>query len=269
MKSLSGSELVGYIKERQAKQVRGLRQAHGIHPKLAIVQATDNPVIDTYVRLKQRYGEDILIDVELHKVDSRQIESTIELLNNDRSVQAIIIQLPLADPEQTDRLLNLISPEKDVDGLGEKAQYDAATALAINWLLAGYNIDPKEHNILVVGQGRLVGTPLTKMWRNSGYEISTADLSTSDLTTAVKGASLVVSGTGSPGLISSDMVSHGVILIDAGAASENGEIKGDLSPAIYEREDIIATPQKGGVGPLTVAALFDNVIQACQRQITK
>ena len=79
------------------------------------------------------------------------------------------MQLPLADPSQTGQLVNLINPTKDVDGLGVDAKWDSATAVAINWLLAGYNIDLQNKKVAVVGQGRLVGAPLTRMWRNSGH----------------------------------------------------------------------------------------------------
>ena len=269
MKLLSGSELVGYIKERQAKQVRGLRQAYNIIPRLAIIQTIDDPVIDTYVRLKKRYGEDILIEVDHYKVNSYEVESTIEKLNSDPSTQAIIIQLPLDRPEDTDRIINLVAPEKDVDGLGQSARFDAATALAINWLMAGYNIDLTKHKILIIGQGRLVGAPLYKMWKNSGFDVNVVDDSITDLAKETSAVSLIVSGTGVPGLVKDVMVPHGAVVVDAGTASDSGKIKGDIDPLVYEREDISITPQTGGVGPLTVAALFDNVIRACQRLIPK
>ena len=266
MKYLSGAELVGYIKERQAKQVRGLRQAFGVHPRLAIVQTIDDPVIHTYVNLKKQYGEDILVDVDHVLTDSENVMGEIKRLNEDPSVHAIIVQLPLADKTATDTVLQAVAPEKDVDGLGGTTLFDPATALAINWLCAGYNIDLRSHSILIVGKGRLVGAPLANMWLNSGYNVSTISKSEeADLATACKEASLIVSGTGAPGLITSDMVRPDTIVIDAGTASEDGKIVGDFAQDVYEREDITITPRKGGVGPLTVAALFDNVIRAAQR----
>lgn len=268
MKLLSGSELVGYIKERQAKQVRALRQAHTIFPKLAIVQTIDDPVIDTYVRLKKRYGEDILIDVELYKVAQQDAIATIEHLNQDSSVHAIIVQLPLADTSQTGVIVDAVAPNKDVDGLGKQPYFDPATALAINWLCAGYNIDLTRQKILIIGQGRLVGAPLAKMWRNSGYNVTTADRSDNDnLEQLCHDATVIVSGTGVPGLVTNEMVRPETVLIDAGTASENGKIVGDLAAELYERSDVKITPQKGGVGPLTVAALFDNVIRSATREI--
>ncbi|MFZ1812258.1 MAG: bifunctional 5,10-methylenetetrahydrofolate dehydrogenase/5,10-methenyltetrahydrofolate cyclohydrolase [Candidatus Saccharimonadales bacterium] len=265
MKLLSGAELVGYIKERQARQVRALRQAHSVFPKLAIVQTIDDPVIDTYVRLKKGYGSDILIDVAVHKVAQSEARDVIDQLNADALVHAIIVQLPLADTAQTDEVVNRVAPSKDVDGLAADSLFDPATALAINWLCAGYNIDLVKQSILIVGQGRLVGAPLTKMWRDSGYTVVTADRSTDNLTQLCHEASLIVAGAGSPGLITSHMVRPDTILIDAGTASEGGKIVGDIAPDIYARDDLKITPQKGGVGPLTVAALFDNVIRAATR----
>lgn len=267
MKLLSGAELAGYIKERQARQVRALRQAHGVVPRLAIVQTIDDPVIDTYVRLKRRYGDDVLIEVDDHKVAQADVARLIDQLNHDDSVQAIIIQLPLADPAMTDETINSVASHKDVDGLGLRAEYDPATALAINWLCAGYNIDLSAQRIVIIGQGRLVGAPLTAMWRNSGYDVTTADRTTADLATLCRDATLIVAGAGSPGLVTSDMVRPDAILIDAGTASEGGKIVGDIAPELYDRTDLTITPQRGGVGPLTVAALFDNVIQAARRTI--
>jgi methylenetetrahydrofolate dehydrogenase (NADP+)/methenyltetrahydrofolate cyclohydrolase len=137
---LNGKELSEYITERQARQIRALRQAHHVAPKLAIVQTIDSPVIDTYVRLKQRYGEDILAEVEVHKIAQADLLQTIKTLNEDNSVHGIIIQLPLSDPSETDAAVNLVLPSKDVDGLGENATLTPATAMAIDWLVAGYNL---------------------------------------------------------------------------------------------------------------------------------
>lgn len=269
MKYLSGTELVGYIKERQAKQVRALRQAHHVFPKLAIVQTIDSPVIDAYVKnLKQRYGEDILITADHYKLPQDQLLDTITNLNDDDSVHGIIVQLPLAETSLTDEALNHVTPHKDVDGLGERHVYDPATALAINWLCAGYNIDLARQRILIVGQGRLVGAPLLTMWKNSGYDVRAIDRDSADnLKHECLDASLIVSGTGVPGILASDMIRPDTIVIDAGTASESGKITGDVADDVYERSDLTITPRKGGVGPLTVAALFDNVIRAALRRV--
>jgi methylenetetrahydrofolate dehydrogenase (NADP+)/methenyltetrahydrofolate cyclohydrolase len=267
MRILDGRELADYVKERQAKQVRNLRQSWRTAPTLAIVIANNDEVIDTFVRLKQVYGEDILIDVEIHKVEQGQVKETVESLNNDDSVHGIIIQLPLTDPSQTDELVGLIAPEKDVDGLGSSDRYVSATATAIDWLLAGYNVTLKDRLIAIVGQGRLVGAPLARLWNNAGLSVITYDETTGDLQTELRKADIIVTATGVPGLITSQMIAPGKVVVDAGTSSENGVIVGDVAEDVRERQDLTITPVRGGVGPLTIAALFDNVIQAARATV--
>lgn len=262
MKLLNGSELAGYIKERQAKQVRALRQAHHVIPKLAIILTIDDPVINTYIRMKQRYAEDILAEVEVHRINMPEAEATISQLNNDDSVHGIIVQLPVAEPSQTQDLVDAVKPEKDVDGLGVHATLDPATPMAINWLLAGYSIELNQKKIVIIGNGRLVGAPLAKMWRNSGFDVTVIDRSTEDPAEIIKYGDIIVTAAGAPGMITSDMLRPDVVVVDAATASEDGKIVGDVAADVRERHDLTITPEKGGVGPLTVVALFDNVIRA-------
>lgn len=264
MKMLNGKDLADYIKERQAKQVRALRQAWHIEPKLAIVVTVENPVIDVYMRMKQRYGADILIDVEVHRVSQAEAPATIEKLNNDSDVHGIIVQLPLEDPSQTDEIVNLVAPEKDVDALGVHAIFDPATPMAILWLLAGYNIDLKGKRVLLIGRGKLVGAPLEIILKQSDVDVHVADRETADLKTETEQADIIITATGSPAILYADMIKRGAVVVDAGVASEGGKTVGDVAPEVYEREDLSITPTKGGVGPLTVCALFDNVIRAAR-----
>lgn len=261
MRELNGSELAGFIKERQAKQVRALRQAWHINPRLAIVTDVENPVIETYMRLKQRYGADILIDVEIYRVSAGGALEVIQELNNRDDVQGIILQLPISNPEQTEKLLESIREDKDVDGLRKKAIFQAATPTAISWLLAGYGVDLKNKKVAIVGRGRLVGAPLEKMWLKSGVDVTVFEKG-DDLSQLIN-YDIIVSATGVPGLIKSQMIKTKAVVVDAGTASENGKIVGDVSEEVRQRNDVIITPKKGGVGPLTVSALFDNVITAC------
>ena len=320
-KLLNGSELAGFIKERQAKTVRSLIQSKNIEPKLAIVQVKDDPVINTYVRLKKAYGADIGIGVEVHKISQSETPKLLNTLNNDDSVHGIIIQLPLTDTTETDELCNMVAPGKDVDGLGDpniewthgrassesklqgedeqqseayeryderaaesSTQQDAssasrvsgsarkqtstrrgsffqpATPLAILWLLAGYNIELKDKKILIVGKGKLVGKPLIKSLRASGHDVTVADSKTKSLKAVAEASDIIITATGSPAILYSDMIKEDAVVVDAGVASEAGKIVGDLADDVYEREDLTITPKKGGVGPLTICALFENVI---------
>lgn len=268
MKLLNGRELADYIKERQARQVRALRQAHHVHPRLAIVQTIDNPVIDAYVALKQRYGADILVDVEVFKVDQAELAGVVARLNQDDSTHGIIVQLPLADEAGTQAAVDAVTPAKDVDGLGVAAVLDPATPLAIDWLVAGYNVNLVGKRIAIVGNGRLVGAPLARMWQGNGLDVTVFDESSQDMDTLLPEFDVIVTAAGVPGLIRSDLVKHGAVVIDAGTAAEHGKIVGDVAADVRARDDVTMTPEKGGVGPLTVCALFDNVIRAAQMTIS-
>ena len=267
MKILNGRELADFIQERQAPEVRALRQAHHVYPKLAIIVTIDNPVIDLYVRLKRKYGADLLIHVDIHRVEQAAVPQLLKELNKDVTVHGIIIQLPLADPTQTEELVNLVAPEKDVDALGAKAKYDPATPVAIMWLLAGYNIELRGKHILLIGRGKLVGRPLEKMLLASGLDVEVADRSTPELAAVASTADIIITATGSPAILYPAMIKNSAVVVDAGVASEDGKTVGDVAPEVYDRDDLTITPVKGGVGPLTVCALFENVIRAARASI--
>lgn len=266
MKLLNGSELAGFIKERQLRAARSLKQSNGVTPTLAIIRTNSEPVVDTYMRLKKSYGEDIGVKVQVVEVAQDEAVEAIKKLNEDRTIHGIIVQLPLADSSGTDEIINTVSSEKDVDGLAAETEFDAPTPTAINWLLAGYNINLPGKKIVVIGQGRLVGAPLTKLLRDSGLDVAAADIHTENLIDLVLSADVIVSATGHPGLITEDMVKDQAIVIDAGVATDNGQLVGDVAASVRERDDITITPLRGGVGPLTLSALFENVLIAARKQ---
>lgn len=263
MKILNGAELAGFIKERHAAQVRSLG-GRGVKLKLAIVQVKDDPVINTYVRLKQKYGADVGVVVDVHKLSQEEAKPLIDKLNKDKSVKGIIVQLPLTDTSQTDKIVNLVDPGKDVDALGLRAKFDAATPMAILWLLSGYNIDLVGKKILLLGRGKLVGAPLEKMLKKSGLNVEVIERETKNLKEKTLESDVIITATGQPAIIYKDMVKPNAVVVDAGVASEDGKTVGDLDPGVYERDDLIITPRRGGVGPLTVCALFENVIRSAE-----
>lgn len=260
MKLLDGKQLAGYIKQQHAQQVSRLLKAK-IQPKLAIVQVKDDPVINTYVRLKKKYGADIGVGVDVYTPKQLKVPALLKKLNQDKSVHGIIVQLPLTDPTQTDEIVNLIDPHKDVDALGKNSQYEPATPMAIMWLLSGYNIDLIGKKVLLIGRGKLVGAPLEKILRSSGISLEVIARPISDLAAHTKIADVIITATGQAGLIKPDMIKAGAVVIDAGTASESGKTVGDVAPEVYERSDLTITPRRGGVGPLTVCALFENLIR--------
>ncbi len=265
MKLLMGNELAEYIKVRQAKAVRTLIQSKKITPRLAIITTIDNPVIDLYVRLKQQYAKDIGIVVDVHRIDQDKVANLVEKLNIDESVHGIIIQLPLEHPEETDKLVNLVAAKKDVDALGINAKFDPATPTAILWLLSGFNINIQGKKVVLVGRGKLVGRPLERILKNSDIDVVVVDKQTKNIGEILRLADVIITATGQPAIIKSEMIKYGAVVVDAGVASENGKTVGDVDDELYERLDITITPRKGGVGPLTICALFDNVINAASQ----
>ena len=154
MKILNGKELAGFIKERQAREVRAMKKK----PTLLIIRDSDNPVITKYVNLKKKYGDDIGINViDYYAKNTDEIRRKILEANNDQTISGTILQLPILEKGKTDELTDLIASEKDVDGLSNHSNFDSATATAINWLLAGYDIDLEHSKIALVGRGKLVG----------------------------------------------------------------------------------------------------------------
>lgn len=273
MKILDGRELAGFIKERQAAEVRSIMGQGGVDnlgrpPKLLIIRDSDNPVITKYVGLKIRYGEDIGVEVEDYLAGSiDEVRGRILSANEDPAISGIIVQLPLSDTSQTDEVVSLISPSKDVDGLtGANSQFDSATATAITWLLTGYDIDLKPPmRIALVGRGRLVGGPLIRMFSASGYDFDVFGRD-GDLT-KLKQYDILITATGKPRLISDAMIKPGAVVVDAGTASEDGVLVGDVDDVVRDKSDLRAiTPRVGGVGPLTVSVLFDNAIRAAKKR---
>lgn len=268
MKLLSGRELAGFVKERQANVVREMH-ANGRIPKLLIIRDSDNPVILKYVNLKKKYGEDIGVLVEDCLVNNiEDAKHTIKKANKDKSISGIIVQLPLKDKALTDEVVNLIDSKKDVDGLSQivepaSRRFESATATAINWLLAGHGVELSNRKVALVGYGRLVGQPLKRMWEASGVSVDVFRHD-SDLALLRK-YDVIVTATGVPHLIKNEMVKPGAVLVDAGTASEDGVLVGDVDEEVRKRDDLSAiTPKVGGVGPLTVSVLFEDVIAASQ-----
>ena len=262
MKYLSGKELAGYVKERQARQVRSLKQSRQVFPKMAIlIEEPADELKTKFTGLKRRYGEDIGAEVDVLVTELGKMSQAIKELNQDSAVHGIVVQLPLSNQDRTGELLNLIAPEKDIDGLGDRAAYDSASATAIMWLISGYNISLEDKKVAIIGHGRLVGKPLTSILRSQDIEPAVIDKNRGDIKD-IKDADVIISAAGSPGIITADLVKKNAVVIDAGATSQKGVIKGDVDDGLYHRGDLAITPKTGGVGPLTIAVLFDHLLRA-------
>ncbi len=257
MKLLTGRDIADFIKQRHMGMVPGF----SVTPKLAIIRSKDNEAGDRYLKMKRQYGLDIGALVDLYVETSGTILDRIATLNADPTVTGIIIQLPLTDQAITDQATAAVAPAKDVDGLAPGTTFEAATPKAALWLLAAHNVD-LAGRIVVVGQGRLVGKPLADRLEASGHDVVRCDIHTKDLKAETIQADILFTGTGQEHLIKPDMVKHGAVLVDTGSP------RYEFDPGLYSRDDLTLTPNPGGVGPMTVVSLFDNLLIAAAQQQT-
>ena len=260
---LDGNELASYIKQRHVGEIRAMR----VKPKLAIIMHPNSGIATrTYVeRTKKGYAIDVGAECEIHEVAlaTDELIAFIQTLNSDASINGIIIQLPYPDVD-TERVLAAVAPHKDIDGLNPDSNFDMPTPQAILWLLAAYNLAYKDKKVAVVGQGRLVGAPVADMLENSGAMVTRCDSETRDLPSVTLDSDIIISATGQPKLITPAMVKPGTIIIGAGTSDIGGQTRGDLDRDLYKDESLKIARNTGGVGPVTVAALFDNLLIAAR-----
>jgi len=273
-KIIDGKGIANEILDELRKQVEGM----GIKAKLCVILVGNNPGSEAYVKNKQKKCKFVGIDFELIRFSDNVSEdnfvSKIKELNNDSSVTGILVQLPLPKHINVDNLINSIDPDKDVDGLTkvnmEKlAQGDetlaCATPKGIIRLLDKNEVSLGDKKIVVVGYGRLVGKPLTLMLKNRGFEFEVCDEFTKDIKDKTKQAHVLITGTGVPHLIKKDYLKQGVIVIDAGISKLGNKIVGDVDFENVKQKVELITPVPGGVGPMTVAMLIENVINAVSK----
>lgn len=244
-------------------RVLGLK-ARGVYPKLASILVGSSPASELYVNLKKKAAEKIGAEVDIYYIhENVKIDDLILLidtLNTDENVHGIMVQLPLPTPisKFKDRIIEEIDPKKDVDGLKVDSQFLHPTSKAVIDILKfaekGLKVHPK--TICVVGATGMVGTPLVKELKVEGYEVIECDTKTTDLQGLTLQCDVIVSTTGIPGLIKPEMVKSGAIIIDVGSP------KGDVDLEVSKKVSFI-TPVPGGVGPVTISSLLENLISAC------
>ncbi len=263
-------------------------QALSAKPKLAIIQVGDREDSASYIRAKKNFALKIGAEV-IHakfplEITQDKLILAIKDFNSDKSINGIIVQLPL--PEHLDKktIIDSVDPKKDVDGLGS-VQIDRwsndkdgailpATARGVGELLKFYDVSLSGKKVTVTGRSNLVGRPIAVMCSKSGAEVIVCHSKTSetDLISSAKGADIIIVAAGKPKLIGANHVKSGQIIIDVGINTVQGEVldgevenKKLVGDVDFEAvKDLVAaiTPVPGGVGPMTVLALFENLVDA-------
>lgn len=247
------------------KQVLDLK-AKGVYPHLASIIIGNNPASEMYVNIKKKRAEEIGIQVSIYKVSEKEklgeILKLIDFLNTDSDFTGIMVQMPLPVGEilnSKSEILNSIAKEKDVDGLREDSKFLHPTSKAVieimnyaNSLDLGFK--NKDLRVCVIGATGMVGKPLVKELKKLGYEVIECDIDTKDLKEKTLQGDILISCTGIAKLIKADMVKDGVVVVDVGAP------KGDVDYSEVSKKASFITPVPGGVGPVTISCLLENLI---------
>lgn len=245
--------------------------SRNLSPKLGILLVGDHRESKTYVDRKKQTGELIGVEVNVMHLSEHSNREAVKtgidrlLATND----GVIIQMPVPEHLNPDEILNMIPLEKDVDGLSVKSMtclergrplFLPATVRGIVYLLENQGVVLKKNSFAVVGPGRLVGKPLALYLKNKGAKVIVIEKNEKSPEKKTKSADVIVSATGTPHLITREYVSPGQFVIDAGFSYANGKPIGDVMTQDVENIVNRITPVPGGVGPLTVAALFANIV---------
>lgn len=273
---LDGKALNEKIKIDLKKKIEGLISK----PKLVIVQVGDNQESEAYIERKKKFGADVGAEVIHQKYSVDISESSligdIEKINQDKSVNGIIVQLPLPKSLNKNKIINSINPQKDVDGqtpeslkslIENEKGFLPATTRGIFSLLKEYKINLSGKKVVIVGRSTLVGKPTALKFLNENSTVTICHSQTEDLEKETKRADILVIAIGKPALITKDFVSPDQIVIDVGINVIEGKLKGDVDFEDIKDEVGFITPVPGGVGPMTVASLFENLFEACQSQV--
>ncbi len=249
-------------------------------PKLAVILVGNDPASKIYVRNKNKACEEVGINYEEHVLEeTTKMEDLLQLidrLNSDDSINGILLQAPLPKHLEINRAFEEISPIKDVDGfnpinvgkllIGEDA-FISCTPYGIIKMLEEYNIPIQGKNAVVVGRSNIVGKPLAQCLLNKNATVIICHSKTENLSNYTKNADILISAVGKANLITADMVKEGATVIDVGMnRNDNGKLCGDVDFENVKEIASYITPVPGGVGPMTITMLMNNVIKAYKMQ---
>ena len=251
-------------------------QTFGLNISLAIIQVGKNLTSDIYVRNKVRYCESVGIKVVVYYIEEgarEKLKTLIKRLNNDHNVTGIILQSPTIGID-FDEMIELIDSLKDVEGLTKDNIYRLymnkeaiipCTVKGIIKLFEYYNIDLTGKSITIIGRSNIVGKPLAIALENRNATVTLCHSKTKDLSIFTKNADIVISAVGIPKMITSDLLKDGFIGIDVGINKLNGKTYGDFDFDNVKEKASFITPVPGGIGPMTIAMIVDNLIMMKKR----
>lgn len=279
---LDGKELAKNIRKDLKAEVEKLKEK-GIVPKLAVIMVGDNSSSEVYVKNKSFACKKVGIDFEEFFLDKSATEQElldlIEKLNQNKNINGILLQSPVPKHIDINKAFRTILPEKDVDGfhpmnvgnlvIGEDC-FISCTPYGVMKLLEEYKIEIEGKNAVILGRSNIVGKPMVQCLLAKNATITVCHSKTKEIENIVKNADIVISAIGKPHFVTSKMIKQGAVVIDVGINRlEDGTIVGDVEYESVSQKASYITPVPGGVGPMTIAMLLQNVVKATKIQNNK
>ena len=277
---IDGKELAKKVRKDLKEEVEILKKK-GINPKLAVIMVGNDPGSTVYVRNKSKACEKVGIEFEEflfeESISEEKLLETIEMLNRDDKVHGILLQCPVPKHINVNKAFRAISPNKDVDGfnpinvgnltIGEDA-FISCTPFGVVKMLEEYNIETEGKNAVILGRSNIVGKPMIQCMLNKNSTVTVCHSRTRDIDEVIKRADIVIAAIGKPKFVKADMIKEGAVVIDVGINRlEDGTICGDVDyEAVLDKAKYI-TPVPGGVGPMTIAMLLNNVVKAAKLKL--
>lgn len=277
---MDGKSLKNEILSGLAEEVKALDKV----PTLCVIQVGDDEASNVYINQKRKMCNDIGYNFIHEKYDDSITEDellkNIERFNSNDNIDAILVQMPLPSGVNEKSIQNAVNKYKDVDGLNDsnivdlisgKSSLYPCTACGVISLLDKYGVTLEGSNVVIVGRSSLVGMPLFHMLENRNATVTLCHSKTRNLQSITKNADIIISATGVKGLIKEDMVNNNAVVVDVGIARENGKLYGDVDFDNVSKKASLITPVPGGVGPMTIASLAQNILKAykMQKEMTK
>ena len=277
MEIINGKELAKKIREKLKEEVTELKK-EGINPKLAVIMVGNDKASATYVRNKSRACDEIGIEFEEFLLEDtitqKELINLIKELNDRKDINGILLQSPIPENLDIREAFNTIDSTKDVDGfnpinvgklsIGEDS-FISCTPLGVTKMLEAYNIPVEGKRAVIIGRSNIVGKPLIQCMLNKNATVTVCHSRTKNLGEITKQADILIAALGKPKFVTEDMVKDGAVVIDVGInRNEEGKLVGDVDFENVSKKASYITPVPGGVGPMTVAMLMNNVVKAAK-----
>ena len=282
MTILDGKNVSAQVKERVKNEALNLKN-QGIEPALAVILVGEDKASQTYVAAKEKACNLCEIKSVMHRLSESTTQSElialIDVLNLDDGIDGILVQLPLPKHIDTNKILETISPAKDVDGfaainVGKLASgldgFVPCTPLGIMEIFKAYDINLEGKNAVVIGRSNIVGKPMANLLLNANATVTVTHSKTRNLKEICAGADILVAAIGRADFVTADMVKEGAVVIDVGInRMDDGKLKGDVKFDEVAPKCSFITPVPGGVGPMTIAMLLSNTIKSAKNRAKK